>query len=339
MKLTNPENESIEMQCPCPINTEIPFLDTSCKLENGKIILDLYKKQTDRNQYLLTSSIHPAYCHENIPMSLAMRINRICTKPETRDMRFQELKEMLLERDYREGMIDAAIRKTRAIPRSRAIHFVAKDQSNKRPAFVVSYDPRLPDLQSITQKHWRAMSRLDPYLSKVYPDPPLMAYKRPQNIRDKLIRAKLAKPSARPQRFKPGMKKCGKSLCGSCPYIIEGSEIKHKNGTWKIVKEVNCETSNCIYLIECQKDNCRKQYIGETKREIRERIAEHKQYIRNASSKATGDHFKLPGHSVNDMKFTALEKIKYNTMEYRKEREKDIIRLFDVCDLGLNRQD
>ena len=339
MNHTNPENELDEMQCSCSPNTEIPFLDTSCSIQNRKIILDLYRKPTDRNQYLLTSSIHPAHCHENIPLSLAMRITRICTIPETRDKRHQELKEMLLDRDYRSGMIDAAIQKAKAVPRSQAIKFVAKQESNKRPTFVVSYDPRLPNIQNITQKHWRAMSRLDPYLAEVYNEPPLIAYKRTQNIRDKVIRAKLAKPSTRPTRFLPGMKKCGKQLCGSCPYIKEGNEVKYKNTKWKILKEMNCETENCVYLIECQKEKCKQRYIGETNRDIRSRIAEHRGYINNQHTKATGEHFNLPGHSVNDMRFTILEKVKYDDMAYRKEREKDIIRLFDVFYNGLNRQD
>ena len=44
-------------------------------------------------------------------MSLAMRIVRICSEAETREMRFSELKSMLLARNYRSGMIDAALKK------------------------------------------------------------------------------------------------------------------------------------------------------------------------------------------------------------------------------------
>ena len=99
-------------------------LDTSCSIENGKFVFDLYKKPTDSNQFLLTSSIHPVHCHEHIPFSLAMRMTRICTKSETRDKRHQELKEMLLEREYRSGMIESAIKRAKAIPRKQAIHFI-----------------------------------------------------------------------------------------------------------------------------------------------------------------------------------------------------------------------
>ena len=187
MNHTKINNELEQTQWSCSPNSEIPFLDTSCSIENGKSVLDLYKKPTDRNQYLLTSSIHPAHCHENIPFSLAMRITRICTKSETRDKRHQELKEMLLEREYRSGMIDSAIQRAKAIPRKQAINFIGNTPSNKRPVFVTSFDPCLPNIQSITMKHWRAMNRLDPHMSEVFPEPPLVAFKRPQNIRDKII--------------------------------------------------------------------------------------------------------------------------------------------------------
>ena len=45
---------------------------------------------------------------------------------------------MLIDREYRPGMIDAAIKKARAVPRALAIRQVAKaQQSSMRPVFVV----------------------------------------------------------------------------------------------------------------------------------------------------------------------------------------------------------
>ena len=48
-------------ECDCKREETIQFLDTSCKVIEGKIITDLYRKETDRNQYLLPSSCHPAH--------------------------------------------------------------------------------------------------------------------------------------------------------------------------------------------------------------------------------------------------------------------------------------
>ena len=191
MNHTTLSDEPIEDKCECQEQTSIPFLDTSCTLKNGQIITDLYRKPSDRNQYLLTSSCHPIQCTENIPYSLAMRINRICSEIESREVRFAELKQLLLDREYRPGMIDAAIDRARAIPRAKALKYVVQKQSNKRPVFVVTYGPRLPNVTAIQQKHWRSMVNMDPYLLDVYPEPPLTAYRRQKNIRDYIIRSYL----------------------------------------------------------------------------------------------------------------------------------------------------
>ena len=69
-------------------------------------------------------------------------------------------------------------------------------------------DPRLPCLPGIMKKHWRPMVRGDHYLEEVFPLPPLVAYKRPANIKDKIVRAKLPpNNSERPRRIIPGMSK------------------------------------------------------------------------------------------------------------------------------------
>ena len=51
-------NEPLEDKCGCPDISFIPFLDVKCSLAEGKINTDLYRKETDRNQYLLPSSSH-----------------------------------------------------------------------------------------------------------------------------------------------------------------------------------------------------------------------------------------------------------------------------------------
>ena len=127
-----------DSSCDCQTLTSIPFLDTSCYIEDNKIVTDLYKKETDRNQYLLTSRCHPAHVTDNIPFSLALRIVRICTKTEDREKRFRELKDMLLARNYRTKIIDSAIERARNIPRSKALKKVVK-KSNNKTVFVVMY--------------------------------------------------------------------------------------------------------------------------------------------------------------------------------------------------------
>ena len=95
-----------------------------------------------------------------------------------------------------------------------------------------------------------------------------VSVRRQKNIKDFLVRAKIPANTTRPHRNLKGMKKCTQK-CTACPYIRERTEIKGCKFKWNISKNVNCETRNCVYMIECQKDYCNERYIGETERELR----------------------------------------------------------------------
>ena len=139
-----------------------------------------------------------------------------------------------------------------------------------KPVFAVKFDPRLPSISSIQAKHWRAMVSQNQYLAKCFPKPPLTAFKRPKNIKEFLIRAKVPlPPEVRNKRDLKGMKKCTKQ-CSACPYISEGRNIKiNKRNTWKIYKRLDCNSFNVIYMIECNIDKCRKRYSGTTRHLIK----------------------------------------------------------------------
>ena len=48
MQHTSSESEKEEDRCSCEFRKSIPFLDTSLSLKNGKIEIDLYRKETDK---------------------------------------------------------------------------------------------------------------------------------------------------------------------------------------------------------------------------------------------------------------------------------------------------
>ena len=193
----------------------------------------------------------------------------------------------------------------------------------------------LYNISNIVTKHWRAMVTQDNYLHEVFEEPPLIAYKRSKNIKDQLVRAKITKQNHRTKRKQKGMKKCGK--CVSCKSIKEGRTIKSTKTNWTLNREYNCKTENVVYLLECDKENCRKQYVGETERPLSERIKEHIGYARNnILHKTTGNHFNSPGHSWINMKFTVIEQVKKRDKMYREEREKHFIHLFNTYYDGIN---
>ena len=150
------------------------------------------------------------------------RIGRV----KDRDKRLAELKQMLLSRDYKPRVIDAAIQKALAIPRSEALKRVVKKQETDRKVFSVLYDPRLPKLSSIVTKHWRVMVNNDSRCREVYKKPPMVSFRRPPNLKDKLVRAKLppTRNNTRPRRTLNGMRRCGH--CVNCPWVVEGKEVR-----------------------------------------------------------------------------------------------------------------
>ena len=55
MNHTTPLNEAEVDRCECAQQFSIPYLDVLCSIKDGRLESDLYRKETDRNQYLLPS--------------------------------------------------------------------------------------------------------------------------------------------------------------------------------------------------------------------------------------------------------------------------------------------
>ena len=61
------------------------------------------------------------------------------------------------------------------------------------------------------------------------------------------------------------MKKCGKE-CPACLYIEEVKSVKINDKEWKINKPYDCNSYNVVYAVIGKKEQCKKAYLGETKR-------------------------------------------------------------------------
>ena len=331
------EMTSTTPACKCDSILSLPFLDTSLSIQEGKVVVDLYRKPTDRNQYLLTSSCHPAHVTNNIPFSLALRIVRICSNQDTRDLRLEELRNLLLARGYKRGVVTGALEKARNIPREEAIKKVERI-SQQRPVLVIQYDPRLPSITNIARRHWRTMVSMDPKLQEVFPEPPLVAYRVAPNLKSKLVRAKVPPaPPVRPRRQQPGMRKCGKPNCSACPYVKNGKTFQATSTNYKVdlPMALDCNTTNICYAITCGVVRCSQQYIGQTSKSLRERFTQHCGYV-DKNVEATGKHFNLPGHSKSDMNITVVEKIHSKDTWVREEIESKHIRKANTFYRGIN---
>ena len=117
-------------------------------------------------------------------------------------------------------------------------------QKADRVVLAIRYHPKLPSIANIIKKHYKTMTT-DPELKKVFPNPPMVAFKQPPNLRSMLIRANLP-TKARPKRPTCGLKRCTSS-CNICALVNRRKEvISTKTGEKIIVR------SSTISVVELQ---------------------------------------------------------------------------------------
>ena len=112
--------------------------------------------------------------------------------------------------------------------------------------------------------------------------------------------------------------------------------------TFEIKSHITCETSNVIYMIQCTK--CNLQYIGETKRRLKDRFNEHRRPIINPfcsyTPTAVSRHFLTSGHAEDHMILIPLEHLHTSRDSIRKAREAFLIHRGKTLEpAGLNRRD
>ena len=88
--------------------------------------------------------------------------------------------------------------------------------------------------------------------------------------------------------------------------------------------------------------NLIRKLISISLKKLKQRFNQHLAYVRstneNQKPTATGEHFNLPGHSIDNMKVSILEKVSQDSITYRKIRESFYINKFETKHQGLNRK-
>ena len=214
------------------------------------------------------------------------------------------------------------------IPRSDAIATKDTSDTNQpiRVPLVVTYNPALRSVSCTIHKHFNILSS-SPRCANVFKATPLVAFRRTNNQSDLLVSAKLRNPTQ--NNLLHGSFRCGDN-CLTCNYITDGrtSYTLHSTGeTRQITHHIDCNSKNVIYMVHCNR--CHKQYIGETKRRLKNRFNEHRRPVdkQTNSSKPTtvSEHFLSNDHNASDMLLIPLELIKSNRDSVRKAREAYLI--------------
>ena len=293
---------------------KISFLDTTTSIQNGMMTTDLHTKATDKHQFLSPKSCHPRHCSRSIPYSQAIRIKRICSTENTQNHRLNELRKHLLKRGYKNKNIAEAFGKADNVSRDSLLNYKDKNITNSRIPLVVTYHPDLKNISNVLRKHWNLIEN-DPILKKLFPEPPIMAYRRPNSLKDIIVnaRVKMNSPS-KPGGYNP----CNRSNCKCCKAANVASTFRSTttNESFTIYSNCSCKSSNCIYILTC--GICNIQYVGETETAFNMRLNNHRSFFTKNRNCPLTRHLKTTGHSFDTVKFQIIDQNpKWNTSTRR----------------------
>ena len=187
---------------------------------------DLYSKPTDKHQYLSPCSCHPKHCFKRIPFSQAIRVKRICSTVETTKQRLGDLRHHLKKRGYNDKVIESGFSKASEINRNDLLEYKEK-KINKRVPLVLTYHPSLEKIAGIVRHHWKEIEKSET-LARLFPEPPVVAFRRPKSIKDTLVRAAVSRPSSTVGQCKP----CGDKRC-KCWLQLQHTQVFHSKTTGK----------------------------------------------------------------------------------------------------------
>ena len=113
---------------------------------------------------------------------------------------------------------------------------------------ITAFHPNLPSLHMITRSLLPVL-HVSSHLYNAIPEPPVIGFKRPKNLRDLLVSAQL-----KPTEFDParGTTACGSSRCLTCQHVKTEILVQSTSTgqSFKVWATTTCKTGNVIYSIQ-----------------------------------------------------------------------------------------
>ena len=205
-----------------------------------------------------------------------------------------------------------------------------KQKRDPQTIFVCSWHPSLNNIPSILKEHFH-LSQSDKTLSRIFTEAPSVAYRRPKNVKQRVIRNDIRAPPKTDKTTTP----CGN--CKLCPAISNETSITNtkKNITLEPINGGTCRTKCVIYAARCKK--CDLIYIGHTSNELRERFGKHRYDInKRPSNTELSEHFGKD-HTEKDIQVKILQSGLWDDREREFHEDKWICRLQTLTPFGINK--
>ena len=302
----------------------VEFLDTFVYSVGDVIHTKLYSKPSDTHCYLIPTSCHRSHVLKNIPYGVARRVRQ----NNSEDTNFLEQREVytqhLLNRGYHVDLINNAFDKFSDLANRKNLYSV-KEKNDKTTCLipmVMDHNPALPNMGSIIHRYKHLLS-LDPALKTlIRPDSVFVSYRKNQTIggmlvhnrfrassrQEKEIETTASQPPETDLAFRQTVQESGDAgcyACGKC-YVCNQNFLSpctdfssyHSRQIFSITKNLNCQSKNLIYLMEC--NTCKLSYVGYTTSNLPKRLSNHKSHIkRGIKSCKLVNHFLDIDHSLD----------------------------------------
>ena len=222
-----------------------------------------------------------------------------------------------LKRGHNKNTVRQARKKAENTPRMQALTYKQTKASTRTP-FIITHHPSNPPLKKWLSDTQANVLHVSKRMKKAMPEVPIIGERNCKNLKNMLMPSQL--PIAKD--LQPGCYKCTKKCILCNKHLIETHTFQSSQTkeTFTIRNKLTCETTNVIYLLFCDKcDHC--QYVGETKNQLKTRFYLHRSHIKQNTGTLVTKHFNSPGHSLDNMKCIAIEKVFSESLPARLTRE------------------
>ena len=203
---------------------------------------------------------------------------------------------LFVDQGYDKTLVHTGMKRALSLDRSSTLQPKKKSSKSSRPILAITFHPHNIHVKNIIMKNFHIIQD-DPTLLEIFPEKPMVAYRRDTNIRDHLVHAKLKDTST---YISPGTHPCGDPKCKICEYVNQTTDILGHKGRFRIGRRFTCQSSNIIYAVICLKFSEQSRtmmlYVGETYRTLAVRGEEHLRAATLGYKTQVGEHFQQPGH-------------------------------------------
>ena len=172
------------------------FLDTIVfkgKRFEKENILDFkpYVKPSEKFQYIHRQSSHPKAVFQGLIKGELIRFVRTSTNREDYENRAELFKEKLVLRGYSVSEFNNAFEQVNH--QNRATYLIEKEKMHNKQiplVFTTVYNPHVSGFRRALLKHWDIIND-SKHLKTIFPNKPILAFRRNKNLKDTLVRARL----------------------------------------------------------------------------------------------------------------------------------------------------